>query len=31
MRLFIRYVHRFSMDLAGVYSFDKESVLKKKS
>jgi truncated hemoglobin YjbI len=31
MRLFIRYLHRFSMDLAGVYSFDKESVLKKKS
>jgi hypothetical protein len=31
MRLFIRYLHRFCMDLAGVYSFDKESVLKKKS
>lgn len=31
MRLFIRYLNRFSMDLAGVYSFDKESILKKKS
>ncbi len=31
IRLFIRYLHRFSMDLAAVYSFDKESILKKKS
>jgi truncated hemoglobin YjbI len=31
MRLFIRYLHRFCMDLANVYSFDKESLLKKKS
>lgn len=31
IRLFIRYLHRFSMDLATVYSFDKESILKKKS
>jgi hypothetical protein len=31
MRLFIRYLHRFCMNLAGVYSFDKESLLKKKS
>ena len=31
MRLFTRYLHRFSMDLAGVYNFDTESILKKKS
>jgi len=31
MRLFIRYLHRFCTDLAGVYSLDKESLLKKKS
>jgi hypothetical protein len=31
IRLFIRYLQRFSADLAGVYSFDKEGILKKKS
>lgn len=31
IRLFIRCLQRFSLDLAAVYSFDKESILKKKT
>ena len=31
IRLFIRCLQRFCMDLAAVYTFDKESILKKKS
>jgi|GEM_PF-1108078 len=31
MRLFTRCLQRFCMDLAAVYSFDKESILKKKT
>jgi hypothetical protein len=31
IRLFIRCLQRFGLDLAAVYSFDKESILKKKT
>ena len=30
IRLFIKYLQQFSVDLAGVYAFDKDSILKKK-
>jgi len=31
IRLFIKYLQKFAVDLAGVYAFDKDSILKKKT